>query len=126
MLANKSFSDEVNVVSGVPQGSVLGPLLFLIMINDIDSSVTKSKVRSFADDTRIIKGVSNVREATELQVDLNAIYDWTHDNRSQFNNDKFELMRYRHNSNDIQDFTSYCDSTGAIISEKKTLKTLVS
>ena len=50
VLVNNHFSEDVEVVSGVPQGSVLGPLLFVIMINDIDNTVKQAKVRCFADD----------------------------------------------------------------------------
>ena len=48
---------EDPVLSGVPQGTVLGPLLFLIMISDIDKDVSASKLVSFADDTRLYSGV---------------------------------------------------------------------
>jgi hypothetical protein len=124
VLANNTFSNEVDVVSGVPQGSVLGPLLFLIMINDIDSSVTKSKVRCFADDTRATKGVTNVRDASELQTDLEGIYDWSEINKQPFNDTKFELMRYRLESNPIQDYTSYTDPSGKVIQEEDHIRDL--
>ena len=124
VLANRHFSDEIDVVSGVPQGSVLGPLLFVIMINDIDLTVKHSKVRCFADDTRDTKGVKDVRDASNLQTDLEEIYDWSRINKMPFNNDKFEAMRYRLSSNHIQDFTSYTDPTGRIIQEKDDIKDL--
>ena len=124
VLVNKTFSNEVDVVSGVPQGSVLGPLLFIIMINDIDSTIINSKVRSFADDTRATKGVTNVREASELQSDLEEIYDWANINRMSFNDTKFEAMRYRLKQNPIQDFTSYTDSSGRVIQEKEHIRDL--
>ena len=52
MVQNGSFSDYSNIVSGVPQGSVLGPLIFLVYINDLERNI-KSNVRFFADDTML-------------------------------------------------------------------------
>ena len=66
------------MLSGVPQGTVLGPLLFLIMISDIDKDVSASKLVSFADDTRLYYGVADVTDCDNLQFDLNAAYDWHH------------------------------------------------
>ena len=68
------------VLSGVPQGTVLGPLLFLIMISDIDKDVSASKLVSFADDTRLYSGVGDVTDCDNLQLDLNAVYDWASPN----------------------------------------------
>ena len=78
----------------MPQGSVLGPLLFVIMINDIDNSVKQAKARCFADDTRATSGVGGVKQASLLQSDLEAIYEWAAENKMEFNNSKFEIMRY--------------------------------
>ena len=57
-------SDLVSVKSGVPQGSVLGPLLFLVLIGDIDEEVATSFVSSFADDTRVGKHIRNKEDTT--------------------------------------------------------------
>ena len=82
------------VKSGVPQGSVLGPLLFLIMMLDIDQNVTQSSVKSFADDTRLLKSISNEDDINALSNDLSSIYQWAIANNLEFNNSKFELMQY--------------------------------
>ena len=52
------MSSSAHVISGVPQGTVLGPILFLIFINDITDCITSSTIRCFADDTRISKAIS--------------------------------------------------------------------
>ena len=85
VLVNGTKSDPAEVKSGVPQGSVLGPILFIIMIYDIDVSVLHSSVKSFADDTRVTNPVTDVHSATNLQRDLNVIYDWADENSMQFN-----------------------------------------
>ena len=74
------ISEDHPVLSGVPQGTVLGPLLFLIMISDIDKDVSASKLVSFADDTRLYSGVGDVTDCDNLQLDLNAVYDWASSN----------------------------------------------
>ena len=65
--------------SAQPQGTVLGPLLFLIMIADINKDVSKSNLISFADDTRIYTKIHDVSDCNLLQ-DLNYIYDWASTN----------------------------------------------
>ena len=70
------ISENHPVLSGIPQGTVLGPLLFLIMISDIDKDVSTCKLVSFADDTRLYSGVGDVTNCDNLQLHLNAVYDW--------------------------------------------------
>ena len=57
---NNYFSTPLPVISGVPQGSILGPLLFLIYINDLPPAVTSSKVLLFADDAKCYKTIHNL------------------------------------------------------------------
>ena len=87
------MSDKSPVVSGVPQGSALGPLLFLIHLGDIDEKVESSLLSSFADDTNISHSVIDEDDVHKLQVDLNTVYKWATENNMQFNGDKFELLR---------------------------------
>ena len=68
------------MISGVPQVTVLGPLLFLIMIADIDKGVSDSNLISFADDTRLYSGVGDVTDCDNLQFDLHTVYDWASSN----------------------------------------------
>ena len=71
-----SSSNLSDVLSGVPQGSVLGPTLFLIFINDLPENV-KCKVKIFADDTKIYTSVKSDEDISKLQEDLNSLHVWS-------------------------------------------------
>ena len=94
VMVNGFLSDPVHVKSGVPQGSVLGPLLFLVLISDIDEHILHSFLSSFADDTRVGKSVANEEDVDKLQEDLAKIYSWASKNNMKFNEDKFELIQF--------------------------------
>ena len=82
------------VLSGVPQDSVLGPLVFLIMISDIDENLLNSLASSLADDTRMLKRIIHMVDISLLQEDLNRVYHWSAKSNIKLNDDKFECMRY--------------------------------
>ena len=67
----------VKVKSGLPQGTVLAALLFLIFINDLPDSVKNSFTGVFCDDTLIAKEITEQNDCNELQNDLNNIFEWT-------------------------------------------------
>ena len=116
-------SSPERVISGVPQGSVIGPLLFLIMLGDIDHEVASAFVSSFADDTRVLGKVTNTQDVESLQSDLDIIYQWSNTNNALFNSDKFECLRYGLNT-DIKNTTHYLSDLGSEIEKKDTLKDL--
>ena len=89
-----SLSPMEWVRSGVPQGSVLGPLLFLIMLVDIDKDVKHSMLGSYADDTRLWRFIHGEGDQQLLQEDLQVLYDWAEENNKAFNGDKFEHMGF--------------------------------
>ena len=66
-------SDLVTVDSGVPQGTVLGPILFLLHTNDLPS-VISSKVRLFADDCLVYREIKSRQDQNDLQKDLNSLF----------------------------------------------------
>ena len=89
------LSQNSPVLSGVPQGTVLGPLLFfLIMISDINKEITSSKVISFADDTRVYSNITQADDCDNLQSYLNTIYNWALYNNMFFNSQKFHYVSY--------------------------------
>ena len=91
VLVNGCFSSWTPVMSGVPQGSVLGPLLFIIYINDIMDEVS-STGELFADDCVIYREVSDRRDAEELQRDLENILNWTKTWQLALNVEKCKVM----------------------------------
>ena len=117
----ESFAAEV--ISGVPQGTVLGPLLFLIMLNDITEKIKYSSLYSFADDTRILKIIENKLDSEHLQEDLYTTYEFADTNNLQFNDNKFELIKFGFNF-DLKNETSYKNPTGQLIEEKSKVKDL--
>ncbi|KAL5262155.1 hypothetical protein ACHWQZ_G007751 [Mnemiopsis leidyi] len=88
-------SISMPVISGVPQGTVLGPILFLLYVNDMDKNIKSSKINSFADDTRISKRISNLNDCTLLQEDLEYVIEWSKENNMLLHEDKFEFLSYR-------------------------------
>jgi len=85
-------SGTVPVVSGVPQGSVLGPLLFLLFINDLPDTLT-SKTRLFADDCIIYRQITSHEDQDILQEDLNRLAEWETTWGMEFHPQKCSYLR---------------------------------
>ena len=88
----------VNVLSGIPQGSILGPLLFTIFINDLpDNNIMTNLCKMFADDTKIIAapGIS-------LQNDVQAAAVWAEKWQMMFNAKKCKALHFGHNNHKQQ------------------------
>merc|ERR1711913_11919 len=94
VVANGCMSEEEEVRSGVPQGTVLAAILFVIMISDIDKEIMRCIVSCFADDTRNSKKIKTEEDIKAMQDDLNKIYDWAEKNVMKFNEGKFEQMTW--------------------------------
>ena len=76
VVINGKSSNLAPVISGIPQGSVLGPILFLIYVNDLPE-VARSKLKLFADDTKLYKSIKYVVDEEILQTDLNSLMGWS-------------------------------------------------
>ena len=85
-------SDQASVLSGVPQGTVLGPLMFLLYINDISKHIN-SPLRLFADDCLLYRVISCKDDASLLQEDLDRLYEWTKIWQLSFNIKKCVLLQ---------------------------------
>ena len=110
------FSDEIKVKSGVPQGSVLGPLLFVIYMIDFTDDIHHVEVGSFADDTKNWQITSN----NLFQHELQKMYEWAERNNSFFNGKKFRKITF----GDATDSSVFYQPDGSIISSVTHVKDL--
>ena len=90
----QTLSGPSKVISGIPQGTCLGPILLLIMNHDIEKSVRFCKIGSFADDTKLQKNVTSIEDVQKMNSDLQGLFNWAEVNNMEFNADKFVLLRY--------------------------------
>jgi hypothetical protein len=98
------ISDWMCVPSGVPQGSLLGPLLFLIFVSDINTCFRGSSLLSFADDMKVFKSVKNVEDAIALQEDLLRLDNYCKLNKLDLNVNKCSVISF---SRKIQNLVTY-------------------
>ena len=93
-------SSTADVLSGVPQGTVLGPLLFLTFINDM-LEVKTSDIRLFADDSLLYRSISSSLDRTIIQQDLAALKKWETDWQMAFNPEKCTVIHITHNKKQV-------------------------
>ena len=91
------LSDTKPVLSAVPQGSVLGPLPFLVFINDLDSEII-SKLSKFADDTKLCNLATSEVDRDRLRLDLSKIFEWSKEWQMLFNVDKCSVLHLGKNN----------------------------
>ena len=101
VVINGTKSTPLPVSSGVPQGTVLGPLLFLAYINDMTEG-KRSTVKLFADDSLLYRKISNKRDCEELQRDLDRLQKWEKKWQMASNAEKCEVLCITNKKNPIQ------------------------
>jgi len=92
VVLDSESSGPVPVLSGVPQGTVLGPLMFLLYINDITKGIN-SPLRLFADDCLLYRIINNIDDTNRLQEDLNKLSEWADAWQLRFNASKCTVIR---------------------------------
>ena len=91
VVVDGEVSSWKSVLSGVPQGSVLGPILFLIYINDLEDGVT-GKIFKFADDTKLFRKVKEIGDKQNLQDDIDKLVKWSEKWQMLFNFGKCKCL----------------------------------
>jgi hypothetical protein len=93
VVVNGESSEWRDVLSGIPQGSVLGPILFVIYINNLPEVVEGCEVYLFADDTKVFRSIFREEDCETLQTDIDHMFNWTEKSLLKFHPDKCGVMR---------------------------------
>ncbi len=111
-----TLSDSVPVTSGVPQGSILGPLLFIVYINDLPSRIQHSMMDIYADDTKCGKEVNSPQDrCVLLQSDIDAISSWSNDSQLLLHELKTCLVRFCSNKVHPVEFNYLLNSNSILV-----------
>ena len=94
-------SEWSKVTSGVPQGSVLGPLSFIIYINDLDINIA-SKISKFADDTKLCHRAVTTEDKNEIQKDIDTLVEWGKNWQMEFNETKCTVIHIGNNNKNFE------------------------
>lgn len=120
VVINGQQSKWVEVKSGVPQGTVLAPIFFIIFVNSLDSNLT-SKVWKFADDLKIAREIRSNEDSEGLQSDLNKLSEWTKNWQMEFNIQKCKVLNIGAGENEYHINGNYLQN----VIEEKDLGVLV-
>ena len=108
VIINNSLSDSLPVISGVPQGSILGPLLFLVYINDMSSYINHSQFLKFADDTKCFLHINTLSDHIAPQENFTAVFTWSQDFHMDFNFKKFIHLSFKSKLDTIYTISDTC------------------
>ena len=92
LVVNGKLSTWAGILNGIPQGSVLGLILFVIFINNLPDDVT-CIAKILADDTNLFQGISSHDDLLQLQDDLNRLVDWSQKWQMGFNEAKYNVLQ---------------------------------
>ena len=126
IIVDGEISESAEVKSGVPQGTVLGPVLFLLFINDITEAIQYADIQIFADDCKLTLKIENQSDHQKLQRDIEAAIMWSLMNNMELNKEKFQLIHHGKNEELKLDYTLDRENTLKPSSEIKDLGVTVS
>lgn len=99
--SNNNFSATYEATTGVPQGSVLGPLLFSVFVNDVSTVIRHSSFLQYADDIKMFMEVREDRDCVLLQRDVDAFEEWCRENDLKINSSKTKVVSYTRKTHNI-------------------------
>lgn len=123
VVVSGTTSESTELISGVAQGTVLGPILFLIYVADISDNID-SNVKEYVDDTKVKRPITNEHDIEKLQEDLDRIYNWAKQNNMKFNGTKFQVVKYGKNDDLKNENEYFTEDTDEIIERYETLRDL--
>ena len=126
VVVDGAVSDWAHVTSGVPQGSILGPMLFVIFINDLPDVVPDCiSTGLYADDTKLYRNVSTIGDCEKLQDALTELSSWSYQNNMNFNASKCKVLSITRKVNPLH-FQYHMDSTKLLrVNEEKDLGVII-
>ena len=111
VIVDGEISETAKVKSGVPQGTVLGPILFLLFVNDITEAIQHADIQLFADDCKLTLKIENPDDHQKLQRDIEAAIMWSLLNNMELNKEKFQLIQYGNKDHLKGDYTLDSENT---------------
>ena len=101
VIVNGQSAPWHTVTSGIPQGSVLGPVLFVVYISTMVENDTVSDIYLYTDDTKLVKEVNTICDSQSLQQDINSLYTWTQHSLLHFQPEKCVAMRVGNSPDEV-------------------------
>ena len=109
-------SSLLPVTSGVPQGSILGPILFPMYVNSLPDVVRSNQIADFVDDTKVFKEITSTRDAEQLQEDLSGRLTWSDSASLNFNYSKCKAQRI---TRKLESVSFVYHMAGSVVSAEK-------
>ena len=124
VLVNNELSKPSIVTSGLPQGTVLGPLMFLILIDSLGDTEIDAIIMAIADESKVTMPITNIDNATKLQENMEKIYEWEKNNNMKFNISKFNVIKFGRNIEMKDDYNYFGPNIEEIMLDNEEVRDL--